>query len=140
MITWQIKKLVPAAVLPAKKNPDDAGWDIMTIESATLAPGERHTFLTGLACEFPPEYVAVIKDRSSLGSRGLHALAGVIDASYRGEWKIVLLNTSPEPIHISAGDRIAQCLILPVPPVTLVEVDELNDSARGAKAFGSSGR
>jgi dUTP pyrophosphatase len=140
MLTWRIKKLVPEAVLPAKKNPDDAGWDIVTIESATLAPGERRAFLTGLASEFPSDYVAVIKDRSSLGSRGLHTLAGVIDSSYRGEWKIIVLNTSDEPVHITAGDRIAQCLIVPVPEVQLLEVEELTDSARGIGGFGSTGK
>lgn len=140
MFTWRIKKLSPQAVLPTKKNPTDAGWDIVTRETYTLKPGERHMFPTGLATEFPAGYVAVIKDRSSLGSRGIHVLAGVIDAAYRGEWKIVLLNTGFEPYEVAAGDRIAQCLFLPVPAVTVAEVQDLGASDRGENAFGSTGK
>ncbi len=140
MVKWSIQKLNPAAILPAKKDPEDAGWDIFTIETYTLAPNERHIFSTGISAAFPPDYVAVIKDRSSLGSKGIETLAGVIDAGYRGEWKIVLHNTSSEPYVITAGDRIAQCIFLPVPAVTVSEVPSLSETTRGAGGFGSSGK
>jgi len=134
------KKVHSEAVLPTKAHPTDAAFDISTIESYTLQPGERHLFGTGIAAEFPAEYVALFRDRSSLGSKGITVLAGVIDASYRGEWKVVLLNTSQEPYEIKAGDRIAQCLFLPVPTVEVKETAELPGSDRAAGGFGSTGR
>ena len=135
-----IKKLTPEAVLPSKAHPTDAAFDITTNEAYMLQPGERHTFTTGFAAEFPPEYVALLRDRSSLGSKGIQVLAGVIDASYRGEWKVVLLNTSSEPYKIKAGERIAQCLMVPVPAIEVAEVQELAESDRGTGGFGSSGK
>lgn len=135
-----IKKLTPEAVLPSKAHTTDAAFDITTNESYAFQPGERHTFTTGFAAEFPSEYVALLRDRSSLGSKGIQVLAGVIDASYRGEWKVVLLNTSTEPYEIKAGERIAQCLMVPVPAFEVVEVDELGESDRGTGGFGSSGK
>lgn len=140
MIHWRLKKSHPAAVLPAKKNPSDGGWDMVTTETYTLQPGERHTFGTGLAAELTTGYVAVIKDRSSLGSQGIHVLAGVIDAAYRGEWKIVLLNAGQAPYTVTAGDLIAQYLLLPVPDVTVTEVTEVTETTRGAGGFGSTGK
>lgn len=140
MIELRIKKLLPQAIVPSKAHSTDAAFDIATIESYTLKVGERHTFATGIAAEFPAEYVALFRDRSSLGSKGIQVLAGVIDASYRGEWKVVLLNTSQEPYEIKAGDRIAQCLFLPVPEVHVQETTELPDSERAVGGFGSTGR
>lgn len=135
-----IKKLTPEAVLPSKAHPTDAAFDITTNESYTLQPAERHTFTTGFAAEFPADYVALLRDRSSLGSKGIQVLAGVIDASYRGEWKVVLLNTSSEHYEIKAGERIAQCLMVPVPAFEVAEVQELAESDRGTGGFGSSGK
>ena len=135
-----VKKLTPDATLPTKANPTDAAFDMYTNESYSLQPGERHTFTTGIATEFPPEYVALLRDRSSMGAKGITVLAGVIDASYRGEWKIVLLNTTSEAYEVKAGERIAQCLFLPVPAVEVREVSELGESDRGSGGFGSSGK
>lgn len=140
MIVLRIKKLTPAAVLPTKAHSTDGAFDISTNESYILQPGQRHAFTTGLASELPPEYVALLRDRSSLGSKGIQVLAGVIDAAYRGEWKVVLHNTGHESYEIKAGDRIAQCLILPVPSVVVVESNELGETDRGAGGFGSSGK
>lgn len=140
MVDWQIKILNQAAILPSKKNPEDAGWDIFSIETVVLAPKDRYLFSTGFAASFSPDFVAVIKDRSSLGSKGIHTLAGVIDATYRGEWKIVLRNTSNEPYPVVAGDRIAQCLFLPVPTVNINIVQELTETSRGSGGFGSTGK
>jgi len=139
-MTLRIKKLTPEAVLPLKAHPTDAAFDITTNESYTLQPGERHTFTTGIASEFPPEYVALLRDRSSLGSKGIQVLAGVIDASYRGEWKVVLLNSSSEAYEITAGERIAQCLMVPVPTFEVQEVQEIGETDRGTGGFGSSGK
>lgn len=140
MTNIHFKKLTPDAILPSKAHPTDAALDIVTTESYTLQPGERHTFGTGIAAEFPAEYVALFRDRSSLGSKGIQVLAGVIDASYRGEWKVVLLNSNQEAYKITAGERIAQCLFVPVPEVKIEEVQELGDSDRGSGGFGSTGK
>src|SRR5687767_11183095 len=140
MITFKVQKISSTATLPIKDTPSDAGIDIFTNESYTLKPGEAHMFSTGIAVEFPEAYVALIWDRSGLGSKGIHRLAGVIDSGYRGEWKIVLINLSQEPYEITAGDKIAQCVVQKFEPVEIVEAEALAESARGAAGFGSSGR
>lgn len=136
----RVQLLNPAACPPKKAKPNDAAFDLTAIESFALAPNERRTCGLGFSAEFPTTFVALIRDRSSLGSRGLHCLAGVIDASYRGEWKVVLLNTSVDTIEIQPGDRIAQCLFLPVPEVEVKVVDQLTESERGSGGFGSTGK
>lgn len=140
MMTFTVKKLAPSAKLPKKDNPADAGIDIFTNESYTLAPGESHAFTTGIAVEFSEGLVALLWDRSGLGSKGIHRLAGVIDSGYRGEWKVVLFNTTKEPFEIKAGDKIVQCILQKFESATIVESSDLSDSERGAKGFGSSGR
>ena len=140
MTKFTVKKLADNATLPTKDNPTDAGIDIYTNESYTLAPGERHLFTTGISVEFAAGYVALLWDRSGLGSKGIHRLAGVIDSEYRGEWKVALINLSSEPYEIKAGDKIIQCLLQTFEPVTITEATELLDTTRGASGFGSSGR
>lgn len=140
MIEFKVQKISPDAMVPAKDDPANAGIDIYTNESYTLQPGERHMFTTGISVEFPEGYVALFWDRSGLGSKGIHRLAGVIDSGYRGEWKVVLLNTTREPYEIKKGDKIVQCVLQKFKPVEIKEVEELNDSTRGGKGFGSSGR
>ena len=140
MSFFHVKKLSPDAKLPAKGNPLDAGIDIYTNETYTLSPGETHMFTTGFAAAIPDGHVALIWDRSGLGSKGVHRLAGVIDSSYRGEWKIVLTNLSPDPYAIKAGDKIVQCIVQKFEPLDITEVEDLEETDRGAKGFGSSGR
>jgi dUTP pyrophosphatase len=140
MVDFQVKKLAKNAKLPQKDNATDAGIDIFTNESYTLQPGERHMFSTGIAVEFPEGYVALLWDRSGLGSKGIHRLAGVIDSGYRGEWKIVLVNMTDEPFEINEGDKVIQCVLQKFEPVKIAEVKDLNDSKRGEKGFGSSGK
>lgn len=140
MITLKVKKLDPAAILPRKDNPTDAGIDIYTTESYTLKPGEAHLFSTGIAAEFPKGYVALLWDRSGLGSKGIHRLAGVIDSGYRGEWKVVLLNTTRKPYAIQKGDKIVQCIVQKFEATKIKEIKTLKESKRGKKGFGSSGR
>lgn len=140
MISFKVKKLTANAVLPTKNNSKDAGIDVYTNESYTLKPGETHMFGTGIAVEIPTGYVALFWDRSGLGSKGIHRLAGVVDSSYRGEWKIVLTNLTKKKFEIKAGDKIVQCLIQKFEPVKIKAVKKLSDTSRGAKGFGSSGR
>jgi dUTP pyrophosphatase len=140
MITFKVKKLSANATLPTKDNAEDAGIDIYTNETHTLKPGEAYLFSTGISVEFKPGYVALLWDRSGLGSKGIHRLAGVIDSGYRGEWKVVLLNTTKKAFKITAGDKIIQCLIQKFEPVKITEAQELKTSKRGKRGFGSSGR
>jgi len=140
MIPFQVQRLSPDAVLPAKGEATDAGIDIFTNESYTLDPGEHHLFGTGVAVAIPNGYVALLWDRSGLGSKGIHRLAGVIDSGYRGEWKVALINLSKEAYEVRAGDKIVQCIVQRFEVTEIMEVDSLEDSARGASGFGSSGR
>ncbi len=140
MIPFNVKKLSPDATLPTKDNAADAGIDVYTNESYTLAAGERHMFTTGISVAIPEGHVALLWDRSGLGSKGIHRLAGVIDSEYRGEWRIILVNTSDEPYEVTAGDKIIQCLVQKFELTEITEVDELEDSVRGDKGFGSSGK
>lgn len=140
MIPFHVKKLADNATLPSKENPKDAGIDIYTNESYTLQPGERYMFGTGIAAAIPDGYVALLWDRSGLGSKGIHRFAGVIDSGYRGEWKVILYNSTDTPYEIQAGDKIVQAVIQQFESTDIAEVDDLPDSLRGAKGFGSSGR
>ena len=140
MTLFQVKKLTDNATLPKKNDPADAGIDVFTNESYTLQPGETHVFSTGISVEFPEGFVALLWDRSGLGSKGIHRLAGVIDSGYRGEWKVALVNLSSEPYEIKAGDKIIQCVLQQFEPVQIAEVQQVTETTRGAKGFGSSGR
>ncbi len=131
-----------SAHLPARAYAADAGLDLATCERVELAPGERAVVVTGLAVAIPAGYAGFVQPRSGLAAR--HGIAvvnspGLIDAGYRGEIKVVLLNTDREEAFVAeAGERIAQLVLLRVPAVTVTEVDELPDSERGARGFGSS--
>jgi len=140
MINFRVKKLSADAVLPTKDDPADAGIDLYANESYTLQPGERHVFKTGISTEFPEGYVALLWDRSGLGSKGIHRLAGVIDAGYRGEWGVVLLNTTDEPYEVKKGDKVIQAVLQKFEPTQIEEVTELTETARAEAGFGSSGR
>lgn len=140
MIAFKVQKLSKNAIMPAKKDPSDAGIDIYTNETYKLKPGEVHMFSTGISVEFPQGYVALLWDRSGLGSQGIHRLAGVIDSGYRGEWKVVLTNLTKKPFKIQAGDKIVQCILQNFEPVKITEVEKLSETKRGKKGFGSSGR
>ena len=140
MISLNVQKLSPEARLPSRADQADAGIDVYTNETYTLQPGETHAFSTGISVEFPGGYVALIWDRSGLGSQGIHRLAGVIDSGYRGEWKIILVNLASEAYEVKAGDKIAQCIVQKYEPAEIVEEAKLAKSVRGAKGFGSSGR
>ena len=137
-----ITRLHPDARIPTAANASDAGLDLSSVEDAELQPGEPRIVATGLAVAIPEGHAGFVQPRSGLAHK--HGIAvvnspGLIDAGYRGELRVVLLNTDPEnPFTIAVGDRIAQLVILAVPPVELLEVDELPASERATRGFGSS--
>jgi dUTP pyrophosphatase len=143
VIELAVTRLRPDAVLPSRAHDGDAGLDLATCERIELAPGERAVAPTGLAIALPEGYAGFVQPRSGLASRqGITIVnaPGLIDSGYRGELRVVLLNTDTERTFVAEpGDRIAQLVILAVPGVALVEVDELPSSARGVAGFGSTG-
>ena len=110
-------------------------------ESYLLLPSERILVHTGIKLEIPKGYYASIRDRSGLAlNRGIHVLGGVGDETYRGEYRVILVNLGKLPYKISKGDRVAQVIIQPYERVELEEVDELGESERGEDGFGASGK
>ena len=137
----KIKKLKPEAILPTYFYPGDVGLDMCSLEDYVLKPGERKIFFVGWAMEFPEGYAAIVKDKGSLPKNGgVHTMAGVYDAGYRGEYNTNLINLGSEPYEIKKGDKIAQLVIFPVVIAELEEVEQLSDSVRGEGRFGSTGR
>lgn len=135
----KVKKIFEDSKLPERKMEGDAGLDLYCREDAEINPLEIKQVSTGIAIEIPKGYFGLIKDRSGLSLKGLHVLAGIIDENYRGEIKVVLINLSKEKIKIEKFTRIAQLLILPYLKVDVKEVEELSESNRMDKGFGSSG-
>ena len=139
----RVQRLDPAAKLPVRAHDDDAGYDLHALESARLAPGERATIRTGIAIELPPGHGGLVLPRSGLAARHGIALVnapGLIDAGYRGELKVLLLNTDRSAtFDVAAGDRIAQLVVVSVAAPDVVEADDLAATARGGGGFGSSG-
>jgi len=136
----KIKKLKAEATIPTYAHPGDAGLDLYSLEDYELKAGEHKKFDLGFALEFPAGYVALTRDRGSLGSRGIHNVGGVFDAGYRGEYNCGLINLSDESYKIKKGDRIAQLIIFPIVYAELEETDQLSDSSRNDGRFGSTGR
>ena len=139
----RVRRLDPAAVLPRRAHPGDAGYDLCALEALTLQPGARALVRTGIAIELPDGHAGWIVPRSGLAARHGIALVnapGLIDHGYRGELKVLLLNTDPRaPFQIAPGDRIAQLVVVPVAAPDVVEVDALAASARGEGGLGSTG-
>ena len=139
----RVQRLDPAAKLPVRAHDDDAGYDLHALQEARLAPGERATIRTGIAIELPPGHAGLVLPRSGLAAR--HGIAivnapGLIDAGYRGELKVLLLNTdTTATFDVAAGDRIAQLVIVAVAVPDVVEADALAATERGAGGLGSSG-
>lgn len=139
-----VTRLDHEAVIPAQGRQWDAGYDLTALEGLELYPGEREAFRTGIAVAIPEGYVGYIKPRSGLAARhGIDVLAGVIDAGYRGEILVLLLNTDPNhSFTVAPGDRIAQLVIQPVASARFSEVASVADMAaseRAAGGFGSTG-
>jgi len=142
MIKVKVAKLHPAATLPnyAHRGPyGDLAADVSALEEAEMAPGEIKAVRTGLAFEFPPEYGALVEDRSGLALKGITTLAGVIDPGYRGELKVVLINLGKQAFQIRAGDRIAQLRMVRRVEVEFTEVDFVTPTERDVRGFGSTG-
>jgi dUTP pyrophosphatase len=138
-----VKLLTPAARLPQRAYEHDAAWDLCAAEDATLPPLQRAVVGTGVALGLPPHLAALTVPRSGLAAR--HGVSivnapGLIDPGYRGEVRIVLLNTDPQStFRVKSGDRIAQLLFLPLTAVRLMAAQTLDDTHRGERGFGSSG-
>lgn len=142
MIELPIVRLRREATLPERAYAGDAGLDLAACEPVRLGPGERAVVPTGLAVAIPEGYAGFVQPRSGLAAR--HGIAvvnspGLIDSGYRGEIRVVLLNTDTgRTWAVGPGERIAQLVVLPVPELDVVEVDELPGSERGVRGFGSS--
>ena len=142
MIEVRVRRLHAGAVIPERAYEGDAGLDLASCEHAVLGPGERAVVATGLVVEIPHGYAGFVQPRSGLAARhgiGVVNSPGLIDSGYRGEIRVVLLNTDRESeFTVEPGMRIAQLVVAPVASVRVVEADELAASERGARGFGSS--
>ena len=143
MIELPIQRLREDAVVPQRAYHGDAGFDLAACEHAVVDPGERRTIGTGIAVAVPAGYAGFVQPRSGLADR--HGVSivnspGLIDSGYRGELKVILLNTdAKQPFVVEPGMRIAQLVVLEVPELELVELDALPATERGARGHGSSG-
>jgi len=135
----KVKRIHPDAKLPIYGHPGDAGLDLFSIADRELAPGEVFAVPTGVQIAVPPGHVGLVWDKSGISLKGVHRLAGVIDAGYRGEIQVVMINLGGTPFAIRKGMKIAQMLVQPVTSVTVVESDALDDTSRGEGGFGSTG-
>lgn len=142
MIELPVRRVRANAVVPARAYCGDAGLDLSACERVELAPGRRALVPTGLAVAIPEGYAGLVQPRSGLATK--HGISivntpGLVDSGYRGELLVNLINTDgTETFVVEPGMRIAQLVIVPIPDVELVEVDELPDSERGVRGFGSS--
>ena len=139
-----VAKLKDDALLPTRAHTEDAGLDLYACETAHIGPGERWGVGTGVAVEIPEGHAGLVLPRSGLARDHGIALVnspGLIDSGYRGELRVLLLNTDPaETFRVEAGDRIAQLVLVPIALATPVKTAALADSARSGDGFGSSGR
>lgn len=135
----KVKKLNPEAILPKYAHKGDAGMDLFSCEDTVLKPGEGKMISTGISTEFPEGYVALIWDKSGVAASGIKTMGGVIEHTYRGEYKVIMFNTGKQDYPVKKGQKIAQLLIQPIVTAEVEEVSELSDSVRGDGAFGSTG-
>jgi dUTP pyrophosphatase len=135
-----VLRLSPEAVLPTRAHADDAGMDLYSLEDVILAPQQGKVARTGVAMAIPGGFVGLVADRSSMAKKGVKTAGGVIDAGYRGEIGVVVWNLSSQELRVARGERIAQLLILPIATPAVREVSMLDETARGAGGFGSTGR
>lgn len=138
-----VEVLITASTVPEYAHPGDAGADLHAAEAVVLAPGQRALIATGVSIALPDGYAAFVVPRSGLAAK--HGITvvnspGTVDAGYRGEIKVTLLNTDlDEPFSIAVGDRIAQLIVMPVVRASFIQVDRLPGSQRGEGGFGSTG-
>lgn len=137
----RVKKLDPSLPDLCYAKPGDAGFDLYAREVTVLEPGVQTAVATGVSIELPVGYVSLVWDKSGLAIKhGLKVLGGVIDAEYRGEYMVGMMNLSDKPYTFEKGDKVAQVLIQKVEHVTFEMIDELSETTRGATGFGSSGK
>jgi dUTP pyrophosphatase len=135
-----ILRFSPEAKVPTRAHPDDAGLDLYGLEDVLLEPGEGKMVRTGVGIALPHGFMGMVADRSSMGKRGVKTAGGIIDSGYRGEVHVILWNVSREQVRLKAGERIAQLIVYPIVYPEPVEVGEFEQTNRGAKGFGSSGK
>ena len=141
-MTVKVLRTDPAAQLPVYAHPGDAGMDVRSIEDVTLSPGARALIHTGLVLMLPPNAEAQVRPRSGLALKhGITVLntPGTIDAGYRGEVGVILINLGTEPFVVEKGMKIAQLVVSPVAQAEVVEVTSVDETDRGAGGFGSTG-
>lgn len=140
----KIRKLNPKAIIPTRVHPGDLGFDLYADKTIVVQAGQTVLASTGISCGFPCNWGGIVKARSSQGKAGIDVLGGVIDSGYTGEIGVLLYNTadpsSEGHIIYNAGDKIGQLILVPVFEGDTIEVDELDETSRGAQGFGSSGR
>jgi len=136
----KVKRLDPEAKLPRFALKSDAGMDFFSNKEYSIQPGGVGLVETGIAMEIPEGFVGLIWDKSGIATKNsIKTLAGVVDAGYRGEVKIALINLGKSEYHVEAGAKVAQMLIQKIEEPEIVEVDELSSSVRGSGGFGSTG-
>lgn len=136
----RVAKLHPEARLPVYQHPGDAGLDLFAVVDDVLGAGEVKPIPTGIKMAIPEGHVGLVWDKSGISLQGVHRLAGVVDAGYRGEVRVVMANLGREPFVIKKGMKIAQMLIQPISAPEVVEADDLDETSRGEGGFGSTGR
>lgn len=141
MVSLKIRKINEDAKLPAYAHRGDAGMDLFSVIDVAIKPKHRTAVPTGIEIEIPKDYVGLVWDKSGLALKeGIKTMAGVVDSSYRGEIKVVVVNLSSKALVIIKGMKIAQMLIQPIKIVKIKEAKRLNKSRRGMNGFGSTGR
>ena len=136
----KIRRIHPEAKLPSYGHKGDAGLDLFSCADYVLGAGEVKAIQTGIKVAIPRGYVGLIWDKSGISLKGVHKLAGVVDAGYRGEVQVVMINLGNTPYEIKKGMKIAQMLIQPISEVEVIEVEDLDDTLRGEGGFGSTGQ
>ena len=136
----KVKRIHDSAKLPSYGHKGDAGLDLYSSINCVLTTGEIKAIATGIQVEIPAGYVGLVWDKSGISLHGVHRLAGVIDAGYRGEVKVVMANLGDKDFSVEIGMKIAQLLIQPVAAIDVVNADELEETSRGEKGFGSTGK
>jgi dUTP pyrophosphatase len=135
----KVKRIHPEAKLPVYGHPGDAWLDLFAVVDRDVAPGEVFAVPTGIQIAVPAGHAGLVWDKSGISLKGVHRLAGVVDAGYRGEVQVVLINLGTAPFPVRKGMKIAQLLVQPVAAVEIVEADSLDDTSRGEGGFGSTG-
>lgn len=136
----KVARVNDSAKVPLFHHKGDAGLDVFSSVDSVLEAGEIKAISTGIKMAVPEGYVGLVWDKSGVSLKGVHRLAGVIDSGYRGEVRVVLVNLGDKPFIIEKGMKIAQLLIQPVVEIEVDEVKELDDTSRGEKGFGSTGK